>query len=132
MKLNISLLLFICGLLSVSAFGQEFNSDGSMVVTKISKDTTYGTQPDAKTAIKVGTVPNEYAYLASLQGPNGEEISYKRISSCCGFKCKTAPFKKGLLDRWEITYEGLDEPIIIYLNGYQFDDPMCPVGLSFR
>lgn len=132
MRPNIFKLLLVFGLISFNGFGQKFNPDGSMVITKISKDNSYGTEPDSKTSIKVGTVANEYKYLASLQGPNGEEITYVRIASCCGFKCKSAPFKTGLLDKWSITYDGLDEPIIIYLNGYQFDNPMCPVGLGFK
>lgn len=60
----------------------------------------------------------ERAYLDRLTGPNGEEISYKRTGSCCQFETENGFMGGGMLDTYEVTYEGLEEPIILYLNMY--------------
>ncbi|MDQ3536450.1 MAG: hypothetical protein M3421_12585, partial [Bacteroidota bacterium] len=96
----------------------------------VSTDKSYGFKP--KTYIKVGSVRNEYAFVAQLIGPNGEEISAKRLGSGWNVKSKNSPFGKAPLDKWEIKYEGLEKPIVIYLNGYDYEKPKCPIGLSFR
>lgn len=103
-----------------------------MLLTEVSTDKTYGYSSKVKNSIKVGSIKNETAFLKALQGPNGEPISARRLSSCCEFKSSRAAFGKGYLDLWEITYEGLQQPILIYLNGYEFDQPKCPSGLSIK
>jgi len=102
-------------------------------VTKVSEEKKYGRKPNS--AIKVGTVANEYDYLAQLCGPKGEKIKYVRIKSCCSFKCPTCPMGAGLLDEWEIKYSGLKKPITIYINGYLYDEndePKAPKGLGIK
>ena len=131
-KKSILILTFALTSLLSTTFSQEFHKDGTMKVTEISKDKNYGYEANHKASIKVGSVANEYAYIAALDGPNGEQIEAKRIASCCSFKSKTAIFGTGLLDVWEITYAGLKEPLTIYLNGYDYDTPKCPNGLSIR
>lgn len=125
-------LTFLVTTFATTAFSQEFYEDGSMKLSDIATDKKYGYEPNHKTAIKVGKVENEYAYMRALQGPNGEKIQAQRISSCCEFKSKTAAFGSGLLDKWEITYDGLKSPIILYLNSYDFETPKCPFGLTFK
>jgi hypothetical protein len=115
-----------------TAFSQEFYEDGSMKLSDISTEKKYGYEPNHKTAIKVGKVENEYALMRALLGPNGEKVQAQRISSCCEFKSKTTVFGSGLLDKWEITYDGLKSPIILYLNSYDFGTPKCPFGLTFK
>lgn len=99
-------------------------------ITEISGTKKYGKKP--KTAIEVGTVSNEYDYLKQLCGPNGEKIRYKRLKSCCQFNCPSCPMGSGLLDIWEIRYDGLKEPIILYLNGYIYNNPKAPKGFGIR
>lgn len=91
--------------------------------------------------VKVGTEnindgpSNERAYLELLTGPNGEAISYNRLGSCCEFETENGPFGGGLLDRYEIEYEGLEEPIILYLNMYDPDPDgiiQAPKGLKLK
>lgn len=57
-------------------------------------------------------------YLEKLTGPNGEEIFYERVGSCCGFETENSPFGGGLLDQYKVTYPGLEVPVILYLNMY--------------
>ena len=111
--------------------GQEFYEDGSMKLFEISKNKKYGYTTNHKIAIKVGEIKNEQPYLSSLRGPNGEKVQFRRISSCCHFKSKSAVFGSGLLDKYEVYYKGLEEPIILYLNPYDFDTPKAPVGFTF-
>ena len=121
---------FLSFLLLTLSFQLNAQDEPTIDLTEISASKKYGQKP--KTAIKVGTVANEYKYLAQLSGPNGEVIEYKRISSCCEFDCPSCPIGLGLLDKWEIKYPGLKKPIIIYLNGYQYDDPKAPKSLGLK
>lgn len=58
-------------------------------------------------------------YLLRLRGPNGESTSYERIGSCCTFRTSNPVYgNQGRLDMYEVTYEGQDEPVIVYFNTY--------------
>lgn len=111
--------------------GQDFYEGGSMKLSEVSTDKKYGYEPNYKTSIKIGKIENEQAYLKALRGPNGEPVQFRRVSSCCGFKSKSAVFGQGLLDKYEVYYQGLKEPIILYLNGYDYNNPKAPVGFTF-
>jgi hypothetical protein len=110
---------------------QEFHDDGSMKLTEVSTDKKYGHEPNYKTSIKVGKIENEQAYLKALRGPNGELVQFRRVSSCCEFKSKSAAFGSAFLDKYEVYYQGLKEPIILYVNGYDLENPKAPLGFTF-
>lgn len=71
-------------------------------------------------------------YFEGLKGPNGEHVYVKRLGSCCAFDDYTMPFGGGLLDKYELTYNGLSKPIVIYVNLYKFVKPMAPMGLVLQ
>ena len=71
---------------------------------------------------------NQRIYLSSLQGPNGEEVTFKRLNACCSFKTPNGYLGGGLLDLYEVTYEGLEEPKILYLNMYDPGELKAPEG----
>jgi hypothetical protein len=107
---------------------------GAFLLTEQSNDKTYAFTPE--NPVKVGGVKenvgalNERYYLNALLGPLGEQISYNRVGSCCGFKTPNAFIgDTGLLDKYEVTWEGLAEPIYIYINMYDYGDLMIPVGM---
>lgn len=102
-----------------------------MKLTAASTNTKYGYEPNHKKSIKVGKIQNQRAYLSALRGPNGETVQFSRIGSCCEFKSKSGVFGMGLLDKYEVNYQGLDEPVILYLNGYDYDSPKAPAGFTF-
>jgi hypothetical protein len=129
---SIFILTLFFATIVTTAFSQQFLDDGSMKLTEISTDKKYGFEAKSKSSIQVGTVENEYAYIGALRGPNGEQIQARRAGSCCGFKTKASPFGKGFLDVWEISYPGLEKSMTIYLNGYNYDAPKCPKGLTFK
>jgi hypothetical protein len=76
----------------------------------------------------------ERRYLDALRGPGGEPLQYNRRGS--------RPLETNsltILDIYEVTYPGLDKPIVLYLDAYHFDDVLrapkgftcaVPIGLS--
>ena len=111
-------------------FCQEFLNDKVMNLTAMSEDKSYGITQEK--SIKVGSIENEYKYINALTGPNGEIIKASRLMSCCPFKSKNKPEGNAYLDVWQITYQGLQEPITIYLSSYDFDNPKCIKGLNYK
>jgi hypothetical protein len=71
-------------------------------------------------------------YFNSLQGPNGEQVQVKRLGSCCSFEDASMPFGGGLLDMYELTYNGISQPMVIYVNLYKFVKPMAPIGFALQ
>jgi hypothetical protein len=129
MRAILSIILLLTVTFTVKS--QNNTIDERVIIEEVSSDETYGFKP--KTNIKVGSVKNEYAFIAQLTGPNGEVITARRVGSGWDVKSKNALFgNKVPLDKWEIKYDGLKEPIYLYLNGYDYEKPKCPVGLSFK
>jgi hypothetical protein len=102
----------------------------------VADEAGYGTTKER--AIQVGggamyVASRERRYLDSLRGPMGEPLQYKRTGSL--------PLDKEgrtILDAFEITYPGLDKPVVFYLDAYHFDDSLgaphgficaVPIGL---
>ena len=75
---------------------------------------------------------NEKRYLNALAGPNGEKISYKFVESCCPFPSNRADVGAGMLDIFEITYEGQTKPALVYLNKYERGELLIPVGFTAK
>ncbi len=86
--------------------------------------TGYGYTPEDP--IKVGGgIHGEHEYLKGLRGPKGQELRYKRRGSYSG-----PPPVGGLLDVYEVTYDGLKTPVLLYLDMYRREDPRAPAGFS--
>ncbi len=97
-----------------------------------SSDHTYGFTPEnpiqvGGSNIGIGS-SSERKYLNRLKGPNGEQIQYKRRGSCCFFKTPNGFNGEGLLDAYIITYPGLKEPVVLYLNMYDLGAQFAPMG----
>ncbi|MBN2502248.1 MAG: hypothetical protein JXB38_15805 [Anaerolineales bacterium] len=102
---------------------------------EISTDQTYGYEET--NPIKVGIsnevdpldifaqmdgVIRQRVYLETLLGPGGETISYERQGSISG--------EDAILDIYHVTYPGLDQAIILYVDIYHFEYPQAPVGFT--
>ena len=76
----------------------------------------------------------ERAYLDKLTGPDGEKVSYTRVGSCCQFKTPHGMLGGGMLDKYEVIYEGLDDPVVLYFNMYDphSGDIKVPEGFKFK
>ena len=115
---------------------KKMSGSGSLTITKISNDETYGVTPE--NPVHVGGVEDgigpasERKYLDQLRGPNGEEITYNRTSSCCSFDTPRGFMGSGLLDVYEIKYSGQEKPIKIYINMYDYQSPKAPAGFTIN
>lgn len=100
----------------------------------ISDDPTYAY--DQKNAVKVGGVgsgpTNERRYLNALLGPNGESITYHRLGSCCQIPSKNGLMGYAVLDIYEVTYDGLEKPINLYINMYDPGILKAPKGFTYK
>lgn len=110
---------------------QELLDDYTFKIFKYSTDSTYGYA--AENPVMVGGAMkdegpmNERRFLNALAGPNGEALNYERAGSCCFFKTKNSEMD-GLLDRYLITYDGLAGELTLFINMYDSDTLMVPVG----
>jgi hypothetical protein len=110
--------------------------DNVFLITQYSKDIKYGYDMDYPVNIffretKNGTI-NQQRFLNALAGPNGEKISFTRLESCCPFPSKKSETGAGLLDVYELKWEGQKKPILLYLNIYEKGILMVPIGLTLK
>ncbi len=112
--------------------------DGTFKLTEISTDPTYGFSE--KNPVQVGGVDkmegplNEIRYLNALAGPNGEDVYYYRLGSCCPIKSKNDPFGAGvvMLDNYLLTWEGAKDTVSIYINMYDYGELRALVGFTIK
>ena len=109
--------------------------DGELFqITEVSDDKTYGYSE--KNPIRVGGgfnggAANQRRFLRSIYGPEGQELTFSRDGSCCGFKTPHGVFNNGaLLDIYSVTWEGQDEPVKLYIDLYDYAPLMAPQGFS--
>ena len=105
----------------------------------ISDEPGYATTTDHAIQVGGGAVyvaARERRYLDALRGPMGEPLTYKRTGTVRPEFDKDG---RTILDTYEVTYPGLDKPVVFYLDGYHFDDALkapkgftcaVPIGLS--
>ncbi len=114
----------------------KLSSDNTFVITQYSKNEKYGYDKDYPINIfykntKDETI-NQQRFLNALAGPKGEKISYKKVETCCPFPTKKSEMGVGLLDVYEIYWDGQTAPIRLYLNIYEKGVLMVPIGLSLK
>lgn len=116
----------------------KLKDDQTFELLAVSKDPSYGLTEN--NPIKVGGVDknegplNQRRFLNALAGPNGEEISYVRAGSCCPVKSKNDPLDTGsiLLDIYQVTWEGADSTLTLYLNMYDSEQLQAPLGFTIK
>jgi hypothetical protein len=60
-------------------------------------------------------VASQHAWLEGLRGPGGEPVRYRRLGSCCEYGRGR---RRGILDAYEVTYDGLAKPVVLFLDMY--------------
>jgi hypothetical protein len=114
----------------------KLTRDNTFVLTEFSKDAKYGYDKDYPINVFYRNTNdeeiNQKRFLNALAGPNGETITYKNKGICCPFPSKNINTGGGFLDIYEITYEGLQSPIILYLNRYEKGSLLVPMGLGLK
>lgn len=114
----------------------DLMDDRTFKISEVSHDASYGY--NQQNPIKVGGAKssegplNERRFLNALLGPNGERINYTRRGSCCSFETPNGIMGGGLLDMYEVTYTGLEKPIVLYVNMYDYGILKAPKGFTFK
>lgn len=110
--------------------------NNTFVITEYSKDKKYGYDKDYPINIFYKNTKNEtinqQRFLNALAGPKGEKITYTKLESCCPFPTKRSDMGAGLLDVYELKWEGQKSPVILYMNIYEKGLLMVPVGLTLN
>lgn len=114
----------------------QLNRNNTFVITEYSKDKKYGYDKDYPINVFYYSTKNETInherFLNALAGPKGEKISFKKLESCCPFPTKRSEMGAGFLDVYEVKWEGLKKPILLYMNIYEKGDLKVPVGFSLK
>jgi len=108
--------------------------DGNKFIIKtVSTDSTYGYTEANPIRVGATSPANERRYLNSIYGPQGQVLKYERAGSCCDFKTPNGMLNEtGLLDMYEVTYHGLEEPVLLYLDMYDYAPLAAPVGFTLK
>lgn len=110
--------------------------NNTFLISEFSTDRKYGYNQDYPINIFFESTRNEtinqQRFLNALAGPKGEKISYTKLESCCPFPTKRSEMGAGLLDVYELKWEGQKTPVILYLNIYEKGVLMVPFGLSLK
>lgn len=114
----------------------KLSPDNTFVITQYSKNEKYGYDKDYPINVfyrnTKDEVINQQRFLNALAGPKGEKISYKKVETCCPFPTKKSEMGVGLLDVYEIYWDGQTKPTRLYINIYEKGILMVPVGLSLK
>lgn len=141
--ITILLLITSCGSIKSSLKNVDNNApvpvvgkNNAFIITEYSKDKRYGYEKDYPINIyyrgtKNDTINQKYFFNA-LAGPKGEKITYTKLENCCPFPTKSSDIGAGFLDVYEVTWDGLKKPIVLYVNIYERGLLMVPVGLSLK
>jgi hypothetical protein len=119
-----------------NALMPALSKEKTFVITEISKDKKYGYDQDYP--VNLGFLPiqtaeiNVQRYFGALSGPEGQKIAYAKVDSCCPFPSKKNDMGAGILDIYEVTWEGLSTPKRIYINLYEKGKVLAPQGFGIR
>lgn len=108
----------------------------TFAITEFSKDKKYGYDKDYPINIFFENTRNEsinqQRFLNALAGPNGEQITFSKLESCCPFPTKRSEMGAGFLDVYQLRWKGQETPVTLYLNIYEKGVLMVPVGLTLK
>lgn len=114
----------------------QLAENNTFTITEFSKNKKYGYDKDYPINIYFESTRNEtinqQRFLNALAGPKGEKITYTKLESCCPFPTKRSEMGVGLLDAYELKWEGQKSPVILYLNIYEKGVLMVPFGLRLK
>ncbi len=114
----------------------KLTTNNAFILSDYSTDKRYGFDPDYPVNVFFRSSNNETVnqerYLRALAGPKGEEISFKKVESCCPFPTKRTEIGAGFLDIYEITWTGNQKPVKMYLNMYERGALLVPVGFTLK
>lgn len=114
----------------------KLTKQNTFVLSEISTDSKYGFDKDYPINVfyrnSIDEEINCNRFLNALSGSNGEMITFKKTGICCPFPSKNINTGGGFLAVYEITYEGLLSPKVLYLNIYEKGLLLAPVGFTIK
>lgn len=111
-------------------------ANNQFILTEYASDNKYAFNKDYP--INLGFENEKYSpknityFFNALSGPNGEKITYEKIDTCCPFPTKKSVMGAGTLEIYQISIEGSNEKLIVYINIYEKGKVLCPKGLSIK
>ncbi len=114
----------------------KLTKQNNFVLTEVSIDSKYGFDKDYPVNVFYRNSNDEEIncnrFLNAISGPNGEPITFKKTGICCPFPSKNINTGGGFLAVYEISYEGLKSPKILYINIYEKGLLMSPIGFTIK
>ncbi|CAH0335572.1 hypothetical protein FVB9288_01220 [Flavobacterium sp. CECT 9288] len=114
----------------------QLTQKNTFIITEYSTDKKYGYNKDYPVNIFFNNTNNETInqerFINALAGPKGEKITFTKLESCCPFPTKRSDMGAGLLDVFELKWDGQKTPVLLYLNIYEKGVVKVPVGLTLK
>ena len=114
----------------------QLTQKNTFIITEYSTDKKYGYNKDYPINIFFNNTNNETInqerFINALAGPKGEKITFTKLESCCPFPTKRSEMGAGLLDVFELKWDGQKTPVLLYLNIYEKGVVKVPVGLTLK
>ncbi|OUD33213.1 2-dehydro-3-deoxyphosphooctonate aldolase [Flavobacterium sp. FPG59] len=114
----------------------QLTQKNTFIITEYSTDKKYGYNKDYPINIFFNNTNNETInqerFINALAGPKGEKITFNKLESCCPFPTKRSDMGAGLLDVFELKWDGQKTPVLLYLNIYEKGVVKVPVGLTLK
>lgn len=106
------------------------------LITEYAKDSNYGYDKDYPINLGFENEKNspkniEY-FFNGLEGPKGENIFYIKKENCCPYPTKRSVMGAGTLEVYEVSIEGSEKKLQLYLNIYEKGIVLCPKGLQIK
>ncbi|AGC41542.1 hypothetical protein MYSTI_00183 [Myxococcus stipitatus DSM 14675] len=110
------LLLSACASSTHAARGRKpreaTTSSASSAVKAPGPDSTYGYRAEDPVRVGWGN-PGVMAFFELLRGPQGQRVAWKRMGPCCD---NTATPERSGLEVYEVSYEGLNLPVRLFID----------------
>ena len=114
----------------------KLTKKNAFVLTTYSKNSKYGFDKDYPINVFYKNSQDENLnatrFLNALAGPNGENLDFEKIDSCCPFPSTHSELGAGFLDIYKITYKGISKPIFLYINIYERGLLEVPLGFTIN
>jgi hypothetical protein len=96
----------------------------------VSSDPQYGFVKEKAIGIGGGAMyvaARERRYLGALRGPEGQPLRFERRGSTAVDPAAPDPT---ILDLYQVTYQGRDKPVDLFLDAYHYGTPRAPQGFT--
>ncbi|EDM43158.1 hypothetical protein SCB49_11804 [unidentified eubacterium SCB49] len=101
-------------------------------ITENAPDKEYGLVESKPIKVGERSAVNQRRFIASLAGPDGQVLSFYRVGSCCPYASENGLGGSALVDIYQVTYDGLKDPILLYISFYDFEKLYIPNGFVKR